>query len=136
MKTNLTASALRIAALAAALLIVPALAFATDTASADRIAQQFALKGAVSVKAAGPYVEIGTYQVQVSAKLGRAGNVLSDGTWLYPNFTANASDAAGTLVVRFHQGRVSELSLVTPAIAMAMSTSKQAADKVLVVANK
>jgi hypothetical protein len=136
MKTT-RASALRAAAFAVALLVAPALAFANDTAPADRAAQQLALKGSVPVKAAGPYVAIGTYQVQVAAKLGRPATALPDGTWLYPNFTVNDTDTTGTLVMRFNnQGRVSELSLVTPAVAMAMSAPKKASDKILVAANK
>ena len=136
MKTILTASIVRTAALATALLVLPTLAFANDAAPADRAAQRLALNGSVSIKAAGPYVEIGTYQVQVAAKLGRARAALSDGTWLYPNFAINDSDATGTLVVRFNQGRVSELSLVTPTVATAMSAPKKAGDKILVAASK
>jgi hypothetical protein len=135
MKSHLT-SLVRTAALAAAFLVAPVLASATDTAPADRAAQQLALKGSVTIKAAGPYVELGTYQVQVAAKLGQARTALPDGTWLYPNFAVNDSDAEGTLVVRFNQGRVSELTLVTPGIATAMITPKKAGEKILVADNK
>jgi hypothetical protein len=127
---------LRLTALAATLTLVTASVSAKDNTSTDRATQQLALTGSVPVTAAGPYVQIGTYQVQVSAKLGRAGTVLSDGTWFYPNFTVNDSDAAGTLVVRFNQGRVSEISLVTPTVALAMSAPKKAGDKILVATSK
>ncbi len=69
---------------------------------------------------AGPYVEPGTYQIQVSTALGRPTHLLADGTWLYADFAVEASRARGTLVVRFAQGRVSTLTLVSPSVATAL----------------
>jgi hypothetical protein len=135
MKTTL-ASAFRLTALATTLLALPVLASAKDNAAADRAAEMLAVKGRIPVSAAGPYVEVGTFRIQVIAKLGRPDATLSDGTLLYPNFTADGSDATGTLVVRFNQGRVSELALVTSTVATAMVTPRKAGDKVLVASSK
>lgn len=79
------------------------------------MAQALARNGSIHVNSVGPYVESGTYRVQVAVKLGRPSYVLPDGTWLYQGYIINDSDASGTLVVRFQRGRVSELSLATPA---------------------
>jgi hypothetical protein len=46
--------------------------------------------------------------------------MLPDGTWFYSDYSANESAAHGTLVVCFDNGRVSKLSLVSPAVATAM----------------
>jgi hypothetical protein len=137
MKTNL-ASLLRSAALASALLVAPAVVLAQNTAAAstDRAAELLAMRGAIPVKNAGPYVEVGTYRLQVSAKLGDPSAKLSDGTWLYSNIVADESNAAGTLVVSFKQNRVSELKLVTPAVAMAMATPAKANNSMTFASSK
>ena len=88
--------------------------------------------GRVVVKNVGPYVEAGTYRIQVAVKLGSPSDRLPDGTWLYRNFQVEAGDAAGTLVVQFTGGRVSELALVPPAVATAMLKPKAPAEKILV----
>ena len=124
---------LRTAALAATLLLAPALAFAGHGALAESAARQLAITGALPVTAVGPYVEIGTYQIQVSTKLGRPSARLADSTWFYHDFVVEDTAARGTLVVRFRQGRVSELALVTPATATAMlHAPKQTGDRILV----
>lgn len=125
MKTTL-AALLRSAAFAAGLSACPFLAPASDDAGSDRAAQLLALQGAVPVKAATPYVEVGTFRIQVSTKLGRPAQVLEDGAWLYPNFTVTDSAATGTLVVRFKRNCVSELAIVTPATAVALAAGKRA----------
>ncbi len=135
MKTNL-ASLARTAALAAALLALPVLASAKDNAATDRAAEALAVQGSIPVSSAGPYVQAGTFRIQVIAKLGRPDTALSDGTLLYPNFTADGSDATGTLVVRFAAGRVSGLSLVTPAVATALSAPKKAGSQILIADRK
>jgi hypothetical protein len=104
----------------AALFLVPSLAIAKDTTASDRAAQVLAATGSVDVKAAGPYVSVGTFRIQVSAKLGRPSDKLADGTWLYRNFAVDGSETTGTLVVRFADGRVEQLALVTPKVATAM----------------
>ena len=111
----------RAAALAATLLILPGFAATKDSPATDRAAELLRTTGRLSVQAAGPHVEVGTYLIQVSVMLGRASATLPDGTWLYDNFVPENSAAKGTLVVRFTKGRVSDLSLVTPAIATAWS---------------
>jgi hypothetical protein len=120
MKSTLASSA-RSAAIAAALLVLPAFASAKGREAKDPAGQLLALHGTVQVAAAGPYVEVGTFQIQVAVKLGRPAAKLADGTWLYPNTRVEDSDATGTLLVRFDRGRVSGLSLVTPAVAMALA---------------
>jgi len=132
MKT-IVISSLRTAALVSALLLVPALAVAKDTVASDPTAQLLATAGTVPVKAAGPYVEVGSYRIHVSAHLGQPSAVLADGTWLYHGFTAVESDAGGTLVVRFEHGQVSQLSLVSPTVETAMLTNNARA-KTLVAA--
>lgn len=128
---------LRVTALAATLLALPVLATAKDNgAASDRAAELLAVKGSIPVSSAGPYVQAGTFRIQVIAKLGRPDTTLSDGTLLYPNFTVDDSNATGMLVVRFTSGRVSELSLVTPAVATVMMTPKKPSDRVLVASSK
>lgn len=111
-------SFLRAAALVPALLVLSSFAAAAD--APDHTADLLATYGTVPVKAAGPYVEIGTYRIQVRVRLGRPYAMLPDGAYLYKNFTADDSDATGTLVIRFDHGRVSQMSLVTPAVATAL----------------
>ena len=136
MKTNLV-SALRLAALAATLTPFSASVSAKDIAPADRAEDLLALHGSVPMTQAGPYVEVGTYLIQVAVKLGQPTAKLADGTWLYRHYQVEGSHAAGTLVVRFNpNGRVSDLALVTPTVATAMCTPKQAGEKTLVAANK
>jgi hypothetical protein len=113
---NLVSPALRTGALAAALFLLPS-AFAQN---ADPVVRQFATTGTVPVASAGPYVQVGTCRVQVSAKLGRPTTRLPDGTWLYDGFNAANGSAAGTLVVRFEAGRVRSLALATPAVVTAL----------------
>lgn len=131
MKNNLASSLLRTAALVA-WFALPVCASARDDQPADRAASLLAGQGFLSVRNAGPYVETGTYQIQVTMALGRPTHRLANGTWLYANYEVEESRACGTLVVRFEKGRVRELTLVTPAIATAMLTPKQAPEKTLV----
>ena len=103
-----------------------ALASAGDSPSAnDAALQKLVRHGSIPVAQAGPYVAPGTFRIQVSLKLGRPDLVLADGTWLYDNRRIAGSEAAGTLVVRFNGGRVSALTLVTPAVATALRTEAQ-----------
>lgn len=115
MKTFLPTT-VRVAALATILFLLPAIQAATP---ADRAATLLAGRGAIPVHAAGPHVAVGTYQIQVTVKLGRPNARLADGTWLYENFAADNSAARGTLVVRFDRGRVISLALATPAVVAA-----------------
>lgn len=94
----------------------------------DTAARLLATEGRVPVGAAGPYVEPGTYRIQVLAKLGRPDHKLPDGTWLYHRRGIEGSQAKGTLVVQFEQGRVKELSLVAPAVAAALRAHSTVAD--------
>ena len=106
----------RIFQLGAFLACIAVPASAVDQSKAnDRAAELLARQGSVSLAAAGPHVERGTFRVQVAAMLGRPDLVLPDGTWLYRDQRIEGSAAAGTLVVRFEGGRVSSLALATPA---------------------
>ena len=104
-----SSTSLRTAALAAALVLSSAIAPAKDAAPADSTAQLLSTAGSVPVKAAGPYVQVGSYRIHVWARLGHPSAVTSDGTWFYRNFKAEESAANGTLVVRFDRGQVSSL---------------------------
>lgn len=99
-----------------ALVIASAFAFSSARAESPSPVDQFAQAGSLSVSAAGPYVERGTLQVQVAAKLGKPRAVLTDGTWLYDGFSSPDRSVTGTLVVRFSDRAVSELTLVSPAV--------------------
>jgi hypothetical protein len=129
MKNSLIAS-LRVAAFVATLSVLPA-AFAENSDAASR---QLAAAGLVSVNAVGPYVNVGTCRVQVSAKLGHPTSTLSDGTWLYDGFAAKESQAKGTLVVRFANGRVRSLSLASPAVVTALRSKPATLDQKALVA--
>jgi hypothetical protein len=118
----LLAPRLRAATLAAALLSLPALA--ATAPAADRAAELLRTHGRIAVESAGPHVQVGTYRIQVSVKLGSASEVLPDGTWLYKNYVADDSAAHGTLLVRFTHGRVSDLTLAGPAAVAALRESQ------------
>lgn len=133
MKTPV-APALRAAVFATALCVLPIVASATDAAP-DRAAQLLALRGSVSVEKAGPYVEIGTYQIQVFAKIGAPSAKLADGTWLYDHRAIEGSDAEGTLIVHFVDGRVSSMALGTPTFVAALRTTPKKTEN-LIVANR
>lgn len=97
--------------LLATLALALSVATALPARSADAAAALLRRHGSVPVSAAGPHVALGTFRVQVSAKLGSPDATLPDGTWLYRNRQIEGSAARGTLVVRFNSGRVSELLL-------------------------
>ena len=134
MKTTI-ASAFRAAALATALGVLPAIASATNSTPVDRAAQQLALRGSVPVNNAGPYVGIGTYQIQVSGKLGQPSAKLPDGTWLYDHCVIAGSAAEGTLIVCFADGRVSSLALATPSALAALRATPKNADRIVVASH-
>jgi hypothetical protein len=79
----------------------------------DRASEIMARDGYVAVSAVGQHVEIGTFRVQVAAKLGRPDVVLADGTWIYHRHRIVDSTASGSLVVQFNDGRVSALTLMS-----------------------
>lgn len=114
MKTHL------LAALAAALFASP-LALADSSApSRDTAAELLRRQGSLTITAAGAHVAPGTFRVQVAAKLGSPTLTLADGTWLYRGRGIEGSTAQGTLVVRFAEGRVQSLALVTDAVVAAL----------------
>jgi len=127
-------ASLRAAAFAAALVLIPAIASAKDSAASDPAAQALATTGIVPVTTAGSNVEIGSYRIHVWTSLGKPSAALADGTWLYRNFNADGSAASGTLVVRFDHGAVSQLSLVSHAVETTMMTAK--ASQITLVAKK
>jgi hypothetical protein len=134
MKT-IIASALRTVALATALGVLPAIASATNSPPVDRASQLLTLRGSVPVKNVGPYVEIGTYQIQVSGKLGQPSAKLRNGTWLYDHRVIAGSAAEGTLIVRFADGRVSSLALATPSVVATLRATPNNADRIVVASH-
>lgn len=119
MKTHL-AYGFRLVVFAMTFAFSIAIASAAHTHSPDRAAELLARFGTIRVDAAGPYVEIGTFLIQVMTKLGAPSAKLPDGTWFYKGRSVEDSEAQGTLVIHFVKGRVSSMSLVTPAVAAAM----------------
>lgn len=105
---------------------------AATTDHPDAAVHLLATRGTIPVSAAGPHVQPGTFRVQVAAKLGRPDFVLADGTWLYQRRRVHDSDAEGTLVVQFRDGRVSSLELASPAVALALRERQAAAPQTLV----
>ena len=114
----------RVAAMLAALSALKLAAAAKDAGSgnADIVAVTLQSTGWLPVKAAGPYVQLGSYRIWVSSHLGKPAKVLPDGTWVYQGFKPEDSDAEGALLVSFKQGQVSDLRLVTPAVLTALLT--------------
>ena len=108
-----------------------ALASANDTAC-----QVLATSGIIPVKAAGPYVQVGSYRIHVLSHLGRPSAVLANGAWLYRGFSADESAASGALVVRFDHGRVIQRSLVSPGVETAMLTAPANAKGQTLIASK
>jgi hypothetical protein len=135
MNTNIV-SALRLAAPVVMLVLFTDGVSAKNAVPADRAAELLAHYGSVTIKAAGPHVEVGSYAIWVEGKLGRPSAKLPDGTWLYHSYDVKGSDARGTLVVRFNDGRVSGMTLVTPAVAMAMTAPKESPKQVLVASER
>ena len=126
---NVIHTSLRAAALAVTLLVLP-VAFAQTS---DRAAQILAATGSIQLAAVGPYVQLGTFAIQVSTKLGSPSATLPDGTLLYSDFGIEHSSARGTLVVGFTNGRVSSLTLASPAVVVALRNQiMKPGDKVLI----
>ncbi len=122
-------SSLRFLSAASTAFLVSALAL---SASPNRpaAADPLTAHGAILVDAAGPYVERGTYRIQVLAKLGEPSARLKDGTWLYERFSAREGSLKGTLVIRFRDGQVQHLALATPATVAALRAADAAAVQV------
>lgn len=124
--------------LIAALFSLPLLSAAAAPArgTGDRAAEILASRGSLPATSAGPHVEIGTFRIQVAAKLGRPDATLADGTWLYHRRKALESAAEGTLVICFSGGRVSALSLATPATVATLRAGPRQPDAQDLVAAK
>lgn len=122
MKTHLV-STLRIGAVFSAVVLLPFSASAKDAASIDRETPLFASLESIPVSAAGPYVQVGTYRVQVMVKLGRPSTRFTNDTWLYENFETESGSVRGTLIVQFKEGCVRSLSLADPAQIAALRKS-------------
>ena len=88
------------------------------------VADQLLLAGDLPVEGAGPYVERGTYRIQVETKLGRPSAVLGDGRWLYDGYCLQQGGERGALVIQFKNGKVAELRLVHPTVALALRSGK------------
>jgi hypothetical protein len=124
LKSNPFAGLLRGAMIIVAAAVIPGVMLAKPHSNpADTAAALLARKGVVPVDAAGPYVERGTFRIQVSVTLGRPTAKLGEDMWLYEGRSIEGSGAVGTLVVRFKDGRVSELALVTPAVVASLRSN-------------
>lgn len=124
MKTTIpSALVVRSAALTALLFV--ASPFLLARSEDDQAIRLLTEKGSVPVHAAGPYVQAGTFRVQVVVKLGQPDLKLADGTWLYHRRRIENSDAVGSLVIQFQDGRVSSLALVTPAAVAALEAGQR-----------
>jgi hypothetical protein len=132
MKTT-TLNTLRTAILAA---LLSSAALVSAHAAPDAALSAMSLTGSVAVKEAGPYVQVGSYRIWVSSHLGKPSLVLADGTWLYSHFTVDGSGAAGTLLVRFNRGQVSEMKLVSPAIVAALRSAPKASGALVAISHR
>jgi len=84
-------------------------------ASSDRAAARLNLYGSVAVNSVGSEVRLGSPKAEVAANIGSPSRILPDGRWIiFRNFWVDQSFAHGSLVVGFADGKVSELTLVTP----------------------
>jgi hypothetical protein len=105
---------------------IPLTAAPARPAPADSAARLLATHGSIPVNAVGPYVTTGTFRIQVAAKLGQPDRRLADRTWIYDQRRVSGSEAEGSLIVRFNpDGRVSSLSLATPAVVTALRAGSE-----------
>jgi hypothetical protein len=117
---------IRFLGLASLLLAVPLTVTSSPAAPEDRAARLLADGGRIALTDAGPHVSTGTFRIQVATKLGPPDLRLSDGTWLYHHRRVSDSTAQGSLLVQFDAaGRVSALSLATPATVVALRAAAE-----------
>ena len=116
--------------------ILAALLSTSAILSANAAPDTTALTGSVAVKAAGPYVQVGSYRIWVSSHLGKPSIVLADGSWLYNNFTSDSNGATGSLLVRFSNGQVSQMKLVSPAIVAALRSAPKASGAMVAISHR
>jgi hypothetical protein len=92
------------------------------------------------VAAAGPYVERGTAQIQVRAKLGAPVRQVSPGLWIYRGYRPAAGSRADVtcdlLVVFFADGWVSDLKLANASGAEFLMAQHLAVSRATAVAVK
>lgn len=127
MNTRFRFNALRAVSIATVIAAAPFCLARKSEASSDPAAQALATRGIIDVSAAGPYVQRGTFQIQVSTKLGRPDDILADGTWLYEKRSLAGSRARGTLLIRFADGQVRDLRFATPSAVAALREAQQRA---------
>jgi hypothetical protein len=128
---KLTLNVLRAASLATLCLIL-----SSTSRAADKAAQAMASQGSVSVSRVGTSLTIGSTKEQVYRAVGNADVVLSDGTLVFRKaFYIDRSAANGTLVVEFSKGKVRAMHLVSPSIAVAMTSHTRPSSDVTVVAS-
>lgn len=134
---NTTVRSLLLGAAASSILLLTSSSLqARENAPVDPTAQQLVRTGTLPVKSVGPYVEVGTFQIQVAAKLGQPNLRLADGSWLYHRRNVVDSSAEGTVVIRFENKRVAEITLVTPAVATALVRGAAKGDALQVAATR
>lgn len=110
-----------------ALWALPTAVFAANSApAADSNAAAMNATGSLTVQAAGPYIEVGSYRIWVTTHLGRPDSILPDGSWVYENFRVKDTEIRGALIVTFNaKGHVSQLNLVSPAVLVALRAAPQ-----------
>lgn len=109
-------------------------------------ATRFAETSVSSVAAArqnanGDKVTPGTHRVHVGLRLGQPNFVQADGSWMYSNYVLQLGNALviqpATLVVRFKDNHVSQLSLVDETTALALQREPVSATlRTVVIAQK
>jgi hypothetical protein len=83
-------------------------------APGDPAAAKLALHGSVAVDSVSN-VAIGASKADVSRTIGSPSRLLADGRWImFRDFWVDHSAAHGSLVIGFTDGKVSDLSIVTP----------------------
>jgi hypothetical protein len=122
---SITFQSLRLVTLTTALFVLPLISAKAPSAAPDLAASALARVGSIPVKTAhhdefGDSVGIGSSPNLVIFRLGKPNVMLRDGTWMYRGCTVDLSEGTGTLVISFSKNRISQLTLVTPAVELAM----------------
>jgi hypothetical protein len=93
------------------------------------------------IQANGTQVTAGTPRVMVALRLGSPSAVLPDGSWLYHGYSARKDGDTllnnGTLVVRFHENRVTSLAVADhkAVLALRQAPRRIMEDSILTAAN-
>ncbi len=115
----ITLPLIRAGAVAVALAVLTASSHAAS--SKDKATREMEQNGWIRIVTLQSDVKVGSPAKAVSEVAGHPGRVLQDGTWfIYKDFYVTNSTAHGTLVVSFKDGRVTDMRLVTPNVAVSL----------------